>query len=80
MKKKVIISIIVVLLLLALIPIPMRLKDGGSIEYRALLYKVTKYHQIALTKEYESGYLEGWGIEILGMEIFTNVEYVANTH
>lgn len=38
MKKKVIIGIIFVLLLLALIPIPMRMKDGGSIEYSALRF------------------------------------------
>lgn len=81
MKKKVIIGIIFVLLLLALIPVPMRMKDGGSIEYSALLYKVTKYHQFAIQEEsQESGYLEGWGIEILGIEIFDNVEFVANTH
>lgn len=80
MKKKIMIGIIVAVLLMFLIPIPMQMKDGGSVQYSALLYKVTKYHQLAIQEETkESGYLEGWGIEILGMEIFNNVKYVSNT-
>jgi hypothetical protein len=34
--------IIILLLLILLFPIPMRLKDGGSIRFQALLYSVTK--------------------------------------
>lgn len=80
MKKKIMIGIIVAVLLMFLIPIPMQMKDGGSVQYSALLYKVTKYHQFVIEVESEeSGYLEGWGIEILGMEIFNNAEYVSNT-
>ena len=39
MKKKIIIVIIVVIILSALfIPIPMHLNDGGTVEYKALIY------------------------------------------
>ena len=34
MIKKVVLTMVVVILLVLLFPIPMRLKDGGSVEYR----------------------------------------------
>ena len=68
-NKKVIILIVVIIALILLFPIPMFLNDGGSIEYRALLYTVTKYHKLA---PIGSEYIDGIGIEILGVEIFNN--------
>lgn len=70
--KKLLAAVCIVLALLLLVPIPLRLKDGGSVEYRAVLYTVTDVHRIA--PESESGYLEGTVIEILGTEVFNNVE------
>lgn len=70
MKKKVIIVIVVLLILL--VPIPMHLRDGGTVEYTALLYKVSKVHK--LTGDLEKMYENGTIIEILGMEIFNNVK------
>ena len=49
MKKKILIIIIIILALVLLIPTPFYLKDGGSIEYRALLYTITKYHRWIVT-------------------------------
>ena len=73
-NKKVIILVgVIIVLIILLFPIPMRLNDGGSIEYRAILYTVTKYHRLALM-ETESGYIEGIGIEIFGKEIFNNMD------
>ena len=46
MKKKTIIFIIIVILLILLIPIPMHLNDGGTIEYKALTYKISKVHRL----------------------------------
>ena len=48
MKKKffVVIAIIVVLVIL-LTPVRMNLKDGGSVRYKALVYEVTKIHQLS---------------------------------
>ena len=48
MKKKffVVIAIIVVLVIL-LTPVRMNLKDGGSARYKALVYEVTKIHQLS---------------------------------
>ncbi len=71
MKKKVIIGISIVIIVLSLIPFPIYYKDGGSVEYRAILYKVTKYHTINFNSE--SGYTDGLSIEILGIEIYNNL-------
>ena len=72
MKKRIILFVILIIMLILLTPIPLKLKDGGSIEYKALLYTVTKYHQIS--EKSETGYKDGVGIEILGIEIYNNLE------
>ena len=66
-NKKIFIIIIIIIGLILLFPIPMRLRDGGSIRFKALLYEVTIYHK--LDHETESGYVNGIGIEILGADI-----------
>lgn len=84
MKKKIVIAIVVFFMLVLLIPIRMQMKDGGSVQYKAVLYTVTKYHQITMEikdKNYglaKSGYRVGWGVEILGLEIFNNVKCVSD--
>lgn len=69
MKKKVIIGICVLLLLVLLIPIPNHLKDGGTVQYRALLYTAEKVHRLNLVDSkqlYQEGIiLEIWGIKVL---------------
>lgn len=71
-KKLIIIATIIIVLLVLLIPIPNHLKDGGTVEYKALLYKVTKYHQ--LVEDSDFGYIEGTQIKILGIEIYNSVK------
>ena len=70
MKKRIILVVIVVAILLLLIPIPFYLNDGGSIEFRALLYTVTNYNKLM---SLEDGYKEGIKIEILGKEVYNNI-------
>ena len=48
----------------------MRLKDGGSVKYSALLYSVTDVHRMSSAME---GYEEGTIIEVLGLEVYNNV-------
>ena len=72
MKKKIIIAISILLVIGLLCPIPMRLKDGGTLKYQALLYSVSDVHRLAPSTE--SGFEEGLIIEILGMQIFNNVK------
>ena len=71
MKKKVIIVMIIVILLILLVPIPMRLKDGGTFEYRALVYKISNVHKLNLNSD--NGYDDGIIIEILGIEVLNTV-------
>ena len=71
MKKKIIIVTSILIAIVLLCPIPMRLKDGGTVKYQALLYSVSDVHRLAPSTE--SGYEDGIVIEILGMQVFNNV-------
>ncbi len=74
MKKKSIVILIIIIGLILLIPIPMKLKDGGSIEFKAILYTITKYHRLTVEEDGEAQYIDGIGIEILGMEVYNNTD------
>lgn len=76
MKKKAIIIICVLLAAVLLLPIPLRLRDGGTVQYKAILYTVSDVHSIATIEEQENGkeFNEGIIVEILGFEIFNSVE------
>lgn len=78
-KKKIIIIIIIALFILMLIPMPIKYKDGGSTEYKAILYQVTKYH--ILNPDSNRGYDDGWKIKILGITIYDKINSdVASEH
>lgn len=76
MKKKAIIIVCVLLAIVLLFPIPMRLRDGGTVQYKAILYTVSDVHSLATVEEQEAGkeFNEGIIIELLGFEIFNNVD------
>ena len=74
MKKKVMIGICVLLAIVLLVPIPMRLKDGGTVVYHAVLYQVEDVHRLGAVDMAEDEYLEGMIVRILGMEIYNSVE------
>ena len=71
MKGKLIVLIIILVTLIMLLPIPIHLKDGGTVEYKALFYKVSKIHRLNL--KLETGYEDGIVIEIFGKKIYDNV-------
>lgn len=68
MKKKIIIIVCVVLVLM-LIPIRLQLRDGGTVEYKSILYKVSKVHRLI-----DNGFDIGTEIRILGIKVFDNVK------
>ena len=72
--KKLLAGICIILALVLLVPFPLRLKDGGSVEYRAVLYSVTDVHRINPDINSSAQFIEGTIIEILGREVFNNVE------
>jgi len=72
MKKKRLILLLILLIIL-LVPIPIYIKDGGTVEYKSILYSVSKVHRLKesfVSEEYEVGLI----IKILGLEIFNNVK------
>ena len=78
-KKKVIIILVAIILLVLLFPIRNQLKDGGTVEYKALVYKVSKVKKLISKEEMEregkiKKYDHGIIIEILGFEIYNNVK------
>lgn len=73
MKKKIVICVAIVVALVLLIPIPMRLKDGGSVVYQAVLYSVKDVHSLNPDMESGAPYKEGIVIKVLGVKIFDNV-------
>ena len=72
MKKRIIIIICVLLAIVLLVPIPLRLKDGGTVVYQAVLYRVEDVRR--LDHNAENGYIEGIVITVLGFEIYNDVE------
>ena len=74
MKKKALSGICVLLAILLLLPRPKRLKDGGTVVYRAVLYQVEDVHRLGAVDAPEDEYLEGMIVRILGMEVYNSVE------
>ena len=68
--------IIIIILAILLVPRPLRLKDGGSVEYKAILYTVTKIHQLSLDVDSVKPYIDGLEVKIFGMTVYreTNIE------
>ena len=74
MKKKLIVALFIVATIILLFPIPRQLKDGGTVEYHAILYSVKDVHRFHPDLEAAKEYQEGTIIEILGIEVFNNVQ------
>lgn len=71
MKGKAIAIGLALLMIVLLFPIPLRYKDGGTVEYRAVLYSVYDVHRLAI--DLEDGFDEGTIVEILGIEIYNDL-------
>ena len=75
-KKRALLVIAVVLaLVLLLTPIPLGLKDGGSVRYKALVYEVTKIHQLASEIDADYEYIEGIEVKILGVTVYRKTNH-----
>ena len=76
MKKnpKPFIITIVIIAILLLFPIPFRLKDGGSKEYRSIIgiYEVKDWKQMGYTEEAEETLKTGITFKVFGVNIFDN--------
>ena len=79
MKKKAIIISVAIILLVLLFPIRNQIKDRGTVEYKVLVYKVSKVKKLILKGEMKrEGKIKkcdhGIIVEILGFEIYNNVK------
>lgn len=74
MKKKIAIIILALIILISIIPERQYLEDGGSVCYKALLYEVTKLHQLDEVEDDDrvKPYLEGYEVKILGITVYRN--------
>ncbi len=72
MKRKIIIVGTIILALILFVPTTNHLKDGGTVEYQALTYKISKVHRMAESSV--NGYETGTTIEIFGIEVYNNVK------
>ncbi len=85
MKRRIAVAVIIVAALAILLtPAKIRIKDGGSVKYKAITYCVTKYHRLSpLGSEADLAgiqFLEGWKIEILGFTLRDDLEEVRKYH
>lgn len=76
MKKKVLIGLIIIVLVILLFPRRNALNDGGTIEYKAVVYKVSKVYRYKIDGKYNNNnnFENGIIIELFGKEIYNNVE------
>lgn len=76
-KKNLIISVIIIILLVLIIPVPTFYKDGGTVEYNAILYGITKRHSLNINENIQ-GYMTGTEVRILWFEVYNDVEFVSS--
>ncbi len=74
MKRKIITVICVILALILLIPVPIMYKDGGTVEYKAVLYSIYDVHRLNPDMESEDMFIEGIIVEILGVTVFDSTK------
>ncbi|MBE6876036.1 MAG: hypothetical protein E7496_04810 [Ruminococcus sp.] len=58
-----------------LIPMKTQYKDGGTVEYKAVLYSVRKNHSLK-TENYRTGCLIGTEVRILNLTVYDDSEFV----
>lgn len=73
LKKKLLLVILLLIVLCGLIPQKQFLEDGGSVEYKAVLYSVTDVKEIG-GDGIDDKYQEGIRVKILGIKVFDNVK------
>lgn len=72
-KKKLIIALCVMVMIVLFVPRVYALKDGGSKEFTALTYRITKVHSMNPV-EAEEEFTTGTIVEIFGREVYNSVE------
>ena len=74
-SKKIAKIVIIIILLILLIPIPFKLKDGGTVEWKSLTYSISKVNSIYSIDDIRMGYKKGIVIKIFNITVFNNSKY-----
>lgn len=79
MKKHITVIITILIILVLMFPIRTQLKDGGTVEYKSLTYKISKVKCLISEEEAEKegkvqNYDRGIIVELFGFEIYNDVE------
>jgi hypothetical protein len=76
--KTIIIICVLIAILLCLVPIPLKLKDGGTTYLKPILpmYEVYIYNTEVPDENDDVIYKKGYGIYLFGIEIYENIYYV----
>lgn len=72
MKKRTLVIIIILICAVLFVPIPVGYKDGGTVEYNAVMYTVRKEHSFA---DRAPGYNVGTRVRILFWTVYDDVRY-----
>ncbi len=64
----------ILLFILLLIPQTRYYKDGGTVEYHAVLYQVFQWHAMLGDSSDEMTYYDGLEVRSLGIPVFNNAE------
>lgn len=76
-KRKALTILAVILAAVLLIPFPIYYKDGGTVDYQAVLYTVRKEHSIADGPLHdEEGYYIGTRVRVLFWTVYDDVRFV----
>lgn len=76
-KRAWIIITVIFLFAILLFPNVSQIKDGGSVEYHAVLYQVVKWHRYEGNQNFDKNrpiYYDGTEIKILGITVYNNAE------
>lgn len=79
MKKHITVIITILIILVLMFPIRTQLKDGGTVEYKSLTYKISKVKRLISEEKAEKegkvqNYDRGIIVELFGFEIYNDVE------
>ena len=71
-RKYLLFIIVIIITFVIMYPYQTVLNDGGSKQYKSLIYEITSYH--SLDNHYISGYKNGISIKLFGFLIFEKIE------
>lgn len=73
MKRRVIISLVILMIFsLCLIPEKNFYTDGGTVKWKSIIYRITKYNAIIEENEYMVGY----EVEVFGIKLYDDTHII----